>query len=144
MADISIGQYNLTTPAVLAFPNLFVPVAFKRGGKETGAEPKYGASLVIDVNSPDFPGLKAVAAKVARAKWPGLESLKGLKFPWDSGESLKARRLEDRTKKGLSPADDGRSDFQLGKVVLKASSKFAPKLIENGFYFRCGPVSIIG
>ncbi len=124
MAENDIGLYNLTKPVILAHPNLAIARGFGPKGKEKG-EPKFGASFLFAPDSEDLKALKAVAAKVAKAKWPSRE-LKSLSFPFQSGDKLAERRKEKSGK------DDG--DFQRGKVVLKAKSKYEPRLagIEGG------------
>ncbi len=132
MAEVSnVSTYNLTTPAILAHPNLFEPRAFGAKGKETG-EKKYSANLVLDPADPkqkaDIDGMKAMAAAVAKARWPGRD-LKTLKFPFTSGDKLIAKRKE---KKGTTYSGD--ADFQTGKVIIAGRSKYEPRLalLEGG------------
>lgn len=123
MADEAIsGIYNLTEPVVMTFPNLLTPKKFGQKGKETG-EPKYSANFSFNPDSADLKGMKAVAARVARAKWPGRD-FKELAFPFSNGTKL---------------ADDAKAnkkdrEYYRGKVVVAARSKYEPHLsgIENG------------
>lgn len=124
MADneSSPSSYSLTVPVPLTFPNLITPKAFGARGKETG-EPKFSANFEFAPDSADLKGMKAVAAAVAKAKWPG-RSLKELAFPFSNGDKL---------------ADDAKAnkkdrEFYRGKIVLAARSKYEPKLagFENG------------
>ena len=101
----------------MLWPNLFEPRAVKIKGKETG-EPKYGLSMLLD--PAEIGDLKAAAKMVALAKWPG-RTLSELKFPFSDGDKLEA----DQTEKGR----DGK--FYSGKVVLKASSKFKPVVVDT-------------
>lgn len=136
MADAVPGIFNLTAPAVMAHPNLFVPKAFGKKGKETG-EPKYSANLLLPLDHPDLPGIKATIMAVARGKWPardiGAEIKAGtFKMPLTSGD-----KQVERAKKKLADAgkaDDNRADYQAGKIIIAGRSKYEPKLagIENG------------
>lgn len=119
------GIFNATIPVILAHPALYVPRAFKdKKGKEQG-EPKFSANFVFEPDSPDLTAAKKVAAAVAKAKWPGAK-MTDLAFPFTSGDKLADKR------KAKSGKDDG--DYQRGKVVLVARSKYAPRLsvIEGG------------
>lgn len=123
MADEAVsGIFNLTEPVVMTFPNLLVPKAFGQKGKESG-EPKYSANFSFNPDSADLKQMKAVAARIARAKWPGID-LKTLVFPFSNGNKL---------------ADDAKTnkkdrEFYRGKVVVAARSKYEPRLsgVENG------------
>ena len=101
----------------MLWPNLFEPRRVKIKGKETG-EPKYGLSMLLDPT--EIGDLKAAAKMVALAKWPG-RTLSELKFPFSDGDKLEA----DQASKGR----DGK--FYAGKVVLKASSKFKPVVVDT-------------
>ena len=145
MNDRVDGTIALTTPVVLAFPNLFEAKKFKgKGGKEQG-EPKFGASFTMAPDSADTTALKALAMRVAKAKWPGRdvaaesrprkvkdeegnESVLPAKFnfPFKSGDKLAAERVAKMAKEGKP--DDGKGDFQKGKVVIKVSSKYQPRM----------------
>lgn len=132
------GIFNLTQPVIMAFPQLFEAKAFKENGKEKG-EPKYSANLVFPGDSEDLKGLKTLAAKLARAKWPdkpfSLTTQEGVKipqiiFPFTSGEIL----ADTRKKKGK---DDG--EYMRGKVVIAVRSKYEPRLsyLQNGKIVEC-------
>ena len=119
------GIYTLMKPAILTHPdNLFVARGFGKKGKETG-EAKFSANFVFEPDSEDLKGMKATAARVARAKWPNRD-FKELSFPFKSGDKLADAR------KQKSGKDDG--DFQRGKVVVAGRSKYEPRLsgVENG------------
>lgn len=116
------SSFALTTPVPMTYPNLIVPKAFGEKGHEKG-DPKYSANFEFAPDSKDLAGMKAVAAAVARAKWPG-RSLKELEFPFRDGTKL---------------ADDAKAnkkdrEFYRGLVVVAARSKFEPGLaaFENG------------
>lgn len=132
------GIYNLTIPVVMSFPQLFEPKAFTENGKAKG-DPKYSANLNFAIDNEDLKNLKALAAKLARAKWPDkpffLTTQEGVKipeiiFPFTSGDKL----AEGRKKKGK---DDG--EYMRGKVVLACRSKFEPRLayLEKGKIIDC-------
>ncbi len=100
----------------MVWPNLFEPRAFIRDGKPTG-EPKYGLTMLFDPE--EVRDLKGIAAKVAKAQWPGRD-LKELKFPFKNGDALAKKQAEAKK--------DG--SFYEGKVVVKTSSKFAPQVVD--------------
>lgn len=126
----NLSTYAMTAPAVLAFPSLLTPRKFKRNGKEQG-EAKYGGTWVFDPNHPDVKGLKDTAAKAARAKWPS-RPLSEVKFPFKDGNKEVEKRKAKLEKEGKTYSGD--ADFMLGKLVLKAASKYQPGLaiILNG------------
>lgn len=135
MAELN-GVFDLTVPVVLAHPHLFEAVKFKRNGREQG-EPKFGGSFVFEADNPDLAALKARAVALAKAKWPGRDiaaDFKAGKFkmPWSAGDKIVAKRVAKL--QAASKQDDHKGDFQLGKVVVKSASKYAPRLavIANG------------
>ena len=122
------GIYNLTVPVIMSFPQLLEPKAFQKNGKAAG-EAKYSANFNFEADSPDLKALKALAAKLARAKWPD-KPFSELIFPFTSGDKL----ADSRKEKGK---DDG--EYMRGKVVLSARSKYEPRLsyIDNGKIIDC-------
>jgi Enterobacter phage Enc34, ssDNA-binding protein len=114
------GLYTLTSPVVMAFPNLFKPRAFTKSSKE---EPKYDGQFLFEANHPDLSAIKKLLAQVASARWPGRD-LKTVKFPLARGD----KRADDAEAKGKD------LEFMRGKFVLSARSQYAPKLaaVENG------------
>lgn len=128
MADSSNeGIFRTTIPVVMSFPNLFEAKAFMENGKAKG-EPKFSANLNFPADSEELKAIKALAAKLARTKWPDkpffLTTTEGVKitqvvFPFASGDKL----ADSRKEKGK---DDG--DYMRGKVVLSTRSKYEPKL----------------
>lgn len=124
MADSTEGYIEINKPVMTSFPQLFEAKAVMRKGKPTG-EPKFSANFEFHpVNDKaELDALKAKAAAVAKAKWPGRD-LKELAFPFTSGDKL----AEKAKAKGKD------RDFSKGKVVLTARSKYEPRLsvIENG------------
>ena len=136
------GIYNLTEPVVMSFPALLEPKSFKENGKEKG-EPKYSANFNFPAASEDLKAMKALAAKLARAKWPdkpftrkytdenGKEIVESVVvFPFTSGDKL----ADKRAGKGK---DDGA--FMRGKVVVAARSKYEPRLsyVDKGKIVDC-------
>lgn len=121
MTEAAMGRYSLTKPAVMVFPNLFVPRAFRVGGKDKG-EAKYSANFLFAPDHPDLQPMKGIAAQVARAAWPGRD-LKTLKFPFSIGDKL-ADKTQERKGKDLNV-------FYRGNIVVAARSQFAPRL--SGF-----------
>lgn len=118
------GIYSLTAPAVLAFPALLEARKFKRNGKETG-DPKFGATFVFPADSGDLKAMKELAIKLVREKWPGRD-LKEIKFPFKSGDKEIEKQIVKLKKEGKEYT--GRADFMKGMTVLKASSKYQPRL----------------
>lgn len=144
MATNTDGIYTLTIPVVMAHPSLIEAKKFKgKNGKESG-DPKFGASFLFDPESADLKAMKAKAMQVAAAKWPGRNCAaesKGsvveengekirlaptFKFPFSSGDTIANKRVAKLKAEGKE--DDGKGDFQRGKVVVKTASKFAPRL----------------
>lgn len=115
--------YNSTSPCVMAFPNLLEARAYKKNGVEKG-EPKFGCTLVLSPNHPDYAGMKAKAIEAAKARWPGVDP-KTVKFPFQLGD-------KQADKRKAAGKEDG--DFMRGHIVLKCNSKFAPALsvLDNG------------
>lgn len=101
----------------MLWPNLFTPRAVKIKGKETG-KPKYGLSMLLDPS--EIGDLKTAAKAVALAKWPG-RTLSELHFPFANGDKLEAAQAEQ--------GRDGK--FYGGRIVLKASSKFKPVVVDT-------------
>lgn len=123
-AKTQIFSYTTLEPVVTAHPHFITPTKFKRNGKETG-EAKYSGVWCFEPTSADLANLKAKAAEAARAKWPG-RPLGELQFPFKSGDKEWEKYVAKLAAEGKE--DDKRGDYQKGKVTLKASSKFQPKL----------------
>ena len=100
----------------MVFPNLFVPRAFKRNGKEAG-EVKYGLTMLFDPKT--IEPLKSAVKHVIAEKWPGRDP-KTLKLPFTGGDAQAAK----------SAANKKDGDFFKGTVVVKASSKFKPGVVD--------------
>lgn len=139
MSDKINGIYTTAAPMELDHHSLAEPRKFKdRRGKETG-EAKYEAAFFSDPTHPDWLGIKAKMAEVAKAKWPGRDfndppqgSPGAFKWPVASGERIIARHVAE-LKKENKPADT-KYDYLAGKVRLTARSKYEVKLsgIESG------------
>lgn len=112
------GLYQFTVPVIMTFPNLLTAKAVTRNGKATG-EAKYSANFLFKPDSPDLNAIKALAAKLAKAKWPG-KPLSELTTPWRDGDKLAEKR---KAKKGKDDAA-----FNRGKIVLIARTKYQPRL----------------
>lgn len=131
---------TFSKPVVAAYVNLLAPKAFSRkvnGILKESGEPKFGCTLVIPPDHPDLQTVKDTAIAVCKAKWPGLDvaaayKAGNLKMPWKSGDKEHARYVANKAK--LGEEDDGKMDFVKGNVLIKASSKFRPRLgvIKNG------------
>lgn len=144
MSDTKVdGLYTLTAPVTLAFPSLFDAKPFMRKGKPAG-DPKFGASFVFDPESADLKAIKALAVKLAQAKWPGRDVISesrgkiievegqkvqqppSFKFPFTSGDKLADKRAA--ALKAAGKNEDTKADFQRGKVIIKTASKYAPRM----------------
>lgn len=130
------GLYTLTQPVIVTHPQFFEAKAFMRKGKPAG-DPKFSGSFVFEPDSPDLAALKALAVKLAKTKWPDRDVIQmskegKFKFPFTSGDKIAAAYAAKQKEAGKE--DDGRADFQKGKVVIKTASKYAPRLsvVVNG------------
>lgn len=117
------GLFTFTTPVVMSLSNLLEAKAFVKNGKAQG-EPKFGANLILPLDHPDFPAIKELVMKIIRQRWPD-KPVSELAIPFQSGDKINEKRKLDK-KTAL--------DFQTGKVVINARSKYEPRLsyIENG------------
>lgn len=124
MADSAKREdVTFTHPAVMTFPNLIEPRAFKgRNGKDNG-DPKFSVNWRMSPDHPDLDALKKAAARAAQARWPG-RPLAELAFPFASGT-----KLADKAKTNGKDREAYR-----GYVVMSSRSKFRPAIavIENG------------
>ncbi len=122
MADPII--FSLTCPVVMAFPTLLEAKAFMKNGKPNG-EPKFGAAFIFPASHPDLPELKKALIAAARQKFPSID-LKTLSLCLNTGEKeVEAARKATEAK---GKVYDGKADFMLGKLVVKARSKYRPAL----------------
>lgn len=115
------GELVVSPRMIFVFPNLFVPKAFERNGKPTG-EPVYGFTGLIKPTDPDLAKLKGALKKAAEAAWPG-RNLGELQFPLKDGDK-EADRLVAKGKSEEQVA------FYRGHVVVKASSKYPPGIVD--------------
>lgn len=113
----SDGIFNLTSPAVLLFPNLLEPKPFMKNGKAQG-EPKYSASLIFEAENPDLKAMKEKVTSLARMRWPD-KPFSELAFPFSNGD----KNADKRVAKGKQDGEHLR-----GKVLMKSSSKYEPRL----------------
>ncbi len=120
---------QLTAPAIMSFPHLIKPQQFTDNGKGKG-DPKYGASFVLEPESPDLEPFKKHCARIAREKWPNIDLKEVTGWPFKNGTRLADKRAEKCKAAGKTP--DG--EWQRGKVVITARSEYRPRLaiIENG------------
>jgi len=116
------GLYSLTVPVPMYHPNLHEARAFGKKGKESGT-PKFSANFAFEPDSEDLKAMKAIAGKIARAKWPE-RPFSELQFPFTDGNKL--------VEKAKKAGKDG--SYNAGKVIVAARSKYEPRLsgIENG------------
>ncbi|MGD9881221.1 MAG: ssDNA-binding protein [Reyranella sp.] len=123
MSDKNSSIFTLTIPVILAHPALFEakPFTDPRTGKPKG-EPKFGANFVFEPDSEDLKSMKALTAKLAKAARPDID-LKTIKTPFSNGTVL-----ADKRKAKLGDKYTGDAEFQRGKVVIAARSKYQPVL----------------
>lgn len=121
-------NFVATEPVPCVFMQLFEAKPFKRNGKVSG-KPKFKAAFVLDPASEDFKTIKGIAARIAKATWPGRE-LKTLKFPWSEGDDYVAKVAAKKPDKADAVA------WAKGKILLRAftGEEFPMQLsgIENG------------
>jgi len=72
--------YIFQAPARAAFINVDKAKAVGKKGQAKGKE-QFSATLLLAPDSPDFAGIKQMAAKAAKARWPG-RNLAELRKPW--------------------------------------------------------------
>jgi hypothetical protein len=120
MADKVNSVVSLSQPVTMVFPYLYEARAFGPKGKESGT-PKYSANFLFEADSADLKRLVAKAKEIASSKWPGRD-LASLKFPFSKGDAL--------ADKAKAKGKDG--EFQRGKVVVVARSKYEPRLAVLG------------
>lgn len=117
--DLGIYTAGLSSAVRVVFPTLFEPRRVKIKGRETG-DPKFSATFLFDTDHVDLAGLKATAAKVAKARWPD-RKLAELHFPFQDG-NVAAEKSKANKKDG---------SFYVDQVVLKTSSKHAPAVLDG-------------
>lgn len=120
--DKQAGLFSFTAAVPMYHPNLFEARAFGAKGKESGT-PKFSANFAFQPDAADLASMKAIAVKIARAKWPD-RALKDLQFPFSNGDKIAAS--------AKAKGKDG--SFNAGKVIIAARSKYEPGLagVENG------------
>ena len=127
--DKNQGIYSLTEPVTMIVyikageHPLFTPRPYiGKNGKPQG-EPKYAADFVFNADSQDLKNMKALAAKLARMKWPD-KPFDQLVFPFKNGDKEADKAAEK---------DKDRENLR-GKVIVKGSSQYPARLsyIENG------------
>lgn len=102
--------------AIIVFPNLFEPKAFKDKTGKTKGEPTYSGLFGFDPAAADE--LKEKAKEIAKAKWPG-RTLSELRFPFINGD-------KEAEKAAAGKKDGG---FYKGKTWVKASTQYAVQVI---------------
>lgn len=114
--------FQLSAPAILAFPNLLVPRKFMQNGREQG-EAKFDATLLLKPDHPDIEAIKSQLNKAALGHWPG-----GLPQPFSwplrSGDAM----ADSAKSKGKD------REVLRGFFVLQGRSQFPPGLsaVING------------
>jgi Protein of unknown function (DUF2815) len=126
--------FTMTSPVILAHPQLFEPKAFKPKGNRAvdPSTAKYSANFVIAPDHPDVQAMRHQILAVAQARWPGRDFTSGFAWPVGSGDKAADRRQEANRQAGKLGEDgvSGRDDgaYARGKLLLVARGKFAPGL----------------
>lgn len=115
------GRYTFTQKVRMPFQNLAEAKAVGKKGKAKG-DPKFSGTFVFEPESADYQAVRALAAKVAHARWPG-RNLNELKFCFTTGEKKIEREKKAAEKEGRNARTQ---DFFVGKIVLDARSKYQP------------------
>jgi len=130
VSDTSYTESNLfilTTPAEIAFCNLFEKRAIKINGKDTNRE-QWDMTVLLPADSHELAEIKKLCVALFRQKHPDIDLAdpRNWAYPWEAGEKYIARM---KTAKGDKAHDN---EFMLGKVLLKShSTLYAPNLSVN-------------
>lgn len=117
MSDKTVGMFELSAPAILAFPNLLTPRAFVSKGKANGQE-KFDATFLFRPDHPDLAPMKQALLAAAATKWANIPQ--AFEWPLRSGDAL-ADKAKGKT--------DGKDrEFFRGYLVLASRSQYAPGL----------------
>jgi hypothetical protein len=125
MSTAPEGVFSTTVPTPMVYVALAKPKPYidPKTKKERG-EPKFQATFLLPADHPELKPIKDLAIKIARAAWQDVD-LKSVIWPFKSGSEYAAKRDAEGKKN---------NEIFAGKVMLKASSKFQPRLsgTENG------------
>lgn len=131
-------QYTFLSPVRAGFLNVVEARQFERNGVKIG-DPKYDGSFILEPDSADLKALQTLCIAELRKLYPGKKLVARrltqeevndggtveIQVPWKDGT-----KEADKAKNAEKPKDQ---EFFRGKVVLKASTKYATALsgIEN-------------
>lgn len=116
--DQNPSQEVVTEPGTGLFPNIFEPKAVKINGIDQG-DPKYSMELLFESKEEVASVMQAVQG-LLKQRFPKRNKSE-LRMPLTSGDQ-KAIKQEE---KGQD------AEFYKGKIILKASSKYAPGVVDQ-------------
>lgn len=119
------GLFTVLTPVPMLHPHLFEARAYTPKGRQASATDKksFSATAMFAADCEELKAIKEHCAKMARAKWPGVD-LKTIRFPFKRGDKAADKRAAQCKEKNQEP--DG--EFQRGKVLLQGKSTRQPIL----------------
>jgi hypothetical protein len=136
MASKELIAYTFQAPVRAGFANIIASRQFQDKGKGKG-DPRFDASFILEPDSADLKALKDLVIAEAKTLFPGkrLIARRLTQEELDAGAVEIAVPWKDGTKAADRAKEDGKDqEFFRGKIIVKASSKYAPALsgIENG------------
>lgn len=119
------GLFTVLIPVPMLHPHLFEARAYTPKGREPSPSDKksFSATAMFGSDSEELKAIKEHCARLAKAKWPGVE-LKEIRWPFKSGDKAADKRAKQCKEKNQEP--DG--EFQRGKVLLQSKSTRQPIL----------------
>jgi hypothetical protein len=136
MASKELTTYAFQAPVRAGFANIIAARQFQDKGKGKG-DPRFDATFILEPDSADLKALKDLVITEAKALFPGkrLIARRLTQEEVDAGCVEIAVPWKDGTKAADRAKEDGKDqEFFRGKIIVKASSKYAPALsgIEGG------------
>jgi hypothetical protein len=128
-----VPTFAFTSPVRTGFSNIVTGRAFQGKG-----DPRHDASFILEPDSADLTALKALVIAEAKKMFPG-KKLVARRLTQEELDDKGTVEIQVPWKDGTKAADRAKQEgkdqeFFRGKIVVKASSKFAPALsgVENG------------
>ena len=136
MASKELTTYAFQAPVRAGFSNIIAARQFQDKGKGKG-DPRFDATFILEPDSADLKALKDLVIAEAKALFPDkrLIARRLTQEELDAGAVEIAVPWKDGTKAADRAKEDGKDqEFFRGKIIVKASSKYAPALsgIEGG------------
>lgn len=129
--------YLFKSPIRAGFTNIIKARAYEENGKSMG-EPRFDATFTLEPDSADLKQLQGLCVGMAKGMYPGkrLVARRLTQEELDSGDVVEISvPWKDGTKDADRAKEDGKDrEWARGKILLKASSKYAPALsgVEGG------------